>query len=241
MRKKIERIRRKRNAEDIGICFEPLDPRLLLSGSWGAGMDNPSPDPQPNTHGNFTQESGVLFESTGTSGMDALQQKQSQPETGTIVDMLALVPAIDEFPATSPVQETASSENQATPASSDTHITPLDNAERNASNPEPQPDLMGTSAEHELVFINENVGHYEQLVADLQSNDGNRAIEVVVLDSNRDGIEQVSEILSDPIARASRPCISSPPEPTGRSNWMSSRWSYRFLMPTARSTPPDWQ
>ena len=45
--------------------------------------------------------------------------------------------------------------------------------------------------------MNGNVADYEQLIADLQGRDGNRLIEVVVLDSNRDGFEQVSEILSD--------------------------------------------
>jgi len=202
----------KRAAEDIGICFEPLEPRVLLSGSWGAAVASPSPDLNPNTQGDFTQETAALFETTGTCGMDALQQKQSQPQTGTIVDILALAPAIDEFPATSPVQETASSENQATPASSDTHTTPIDNAERNASNPEPQPDLMVVAAERELVFVNGNVADYEQLIADLQGNDESRTIEVVVLKSDRSGIEQVSEIISD--RSACRPCISSPTAPT---------------------------
>ena len=130
MRKKIERIRRKRNVEDIGICFEPLEPRLLLSGSWGAGVDNPSPDPQPNTQGDFTQETAVLFESTGTSGVDALQQSKSQPGTGTLVDILASAPAIDEFTAFSPVKEAAPSEGQAAPATSDTHTASVDDVER---------------------------------------------------------------------------------------------------------------
>jgi len=84
MRKKVGRNKRKQNTEDIGICFEPLEPRVLLSGSWGAGVDSSSLDSQPNVQGDFTQETGVLFESTGTSGMDALQQKQSQPETGRL-------------------------------------------------------------------------------------------------------------------------------------------------------------
>ena len=38
---------------------------------------------------------------------------------------------------------------------------------------------------------------YEQLIADLQAGDDNRIIEVVVLESDRDGIEQVSEILAE--------------------------------------------
>ncbi|MDX2494931.1 MAG: DUF4347 domain-containing protein, partial [Desulfuromusa sp.] len=49
---------------------------------------------------------------------------------------------------------------------------------------------------HELVFVNENVADYEQLIADLQGDDS-RIFEVVVLDSDRDGVEQVSEILAE--------------------------------------------
>ena len=118
MRKMVGRNKRRRTAECIGVCFEPLEPRLLLSGSWAAGVDNPSPDPQPNNQDGFTQESGVLFESTGTSGVDALQQKQSQPQTGTIVDILASAPAIEEFAAADPAPEAAISEGQTPPASS---------------------------------------------------------------------------------------------------------------------------
>ena len=52
------------------------------------------------------------------------------------------------------------------------------------------------SQTRELVFVSENVTDYEQLIADLQQTDSNRIFEVVVLDSDQDGIEQVSEILS---------------------------------------------
>ncbi|WP_319287850.1 DUF4347 domain-containing protein, partial [Desulfosarcina sp.] len=49
----------------------------------------------------------------------------------------------------------------------------------------------------ELVVVNENVADYQQLIDDLQGGDANRIIEVVVLESDRDGIDQVSEILSE--------------------------------------------
>ena len=197
MRKKIERIRRKRNAKDIGICFEPLEPRLLLSGSWAAGMESPSPDLQLNTRSDFTQETGVPFDSAGASGVEALQQSKSQPGIGTIVDILAAAPAIEEFAAADPVPETASSEDQALPASSETETTPLDDADAQASNPELQPALNDAAGARELVFVDETVADYEQLIADLQGSADNRIIEVVVLESERNGIEQVSETLSD--------------------------------------------
>lgn len=49
----------------------------------------------------------------------------------------------------------------------------------------------------ELVFINENVVDYQQLISSLQYGEDNPILEIVVLDSERDGIEQVSEVLSE--------------------------------------------
>jgi len=70
--------------------------------------------------------------------------------------------------------------------------------------PQPEPEVAtpvvnGVVAESrwELVFVNNDVEDYEQLIADLQGHDDNRVLEVVVLESDRDGIEQVSEILAD--------------------------------------------
>ena len=48
----------------------------------------------------------------------------------------------------------------------------------------------------ELIFINENVEGYEQLIAGLKGDD-NRSYEVVILDADRDGIAQISEILAE--------------------------------------------
>ena len=61
MLRKGQRIRKKRNALDIGICFEPLEPRLLLSGSWGAAIDSPSPDSDANTQGDFAQDTVAFY------------------------------------------------------------------------------------------------------------------------------------------------------------------------------------
>ncbi len=61
-------------------------------------------------------------------------------------------------------------------------------------------DLVNPAAveiRSELVILNENVADHEQLISDLTDNNNNRRIEVVILDADDDGIEQVSEILSD--------------------------------------------
>ncbi|MCP4767153.1 MAG: BspA family leucine-rich repeat surface protein, partial [Gammaproteobacteria bacterium] len=50
----------------------------------------------------------------------------------------------------------------------------------------------------EIVFVDEGVDNYQQLVDDLRNNaDSNRNIEVVVLDRDQDGIEQISAVLQD--------------------------------------------
>ncbi len=49
----------------------------------------------------------------------------------------------------------------------------------------------------EIVFVDAGVDNYQQLVDDLNNNaDSNRNIEVVVLDQDKDGIEEISEFLS---------------------------------------------
>ncbi len=63
--------------------------------------------------------------------------------------------------------------------------------------PEMQSDLLEGLATRELVFVDKNLKDYQQVVADLQGSHSNRNVEVVALESDRNGIEQVSEILSE--------------------------------------------
>ena len=191
MRKKIKRIRIKQNAKDIGVCFEPLEPRLLLSGSWGAGVDAPSSDSQQNTHGGFAQETVVFSKNTVGSGADALIQNQSVPESGALVDVLAQTSPLNAFAAAGPVPKAPSTLDQTATITGD---TPSNGTERA---PDLQTDRADEAGVRELVFVNDNVAGYEKFIADLQRGDDNRGFEVVVLDSDRDGIEQVSEILAD--------------------------------------------
>ena len=105
-------------------------------------------------------------------GMHALQQDQSQPQTGRIVDILAQASAIEEVASVEPDPETASSADQTAPAGSDARTTSPEDADSSASNSAPQPDSTAASAERELVFVDGNVADYEQLIADLQGSDG---------------------------------------------------------------------
>ncbi|WP_240923685.1 Ig-like domain-containing protein, partial [Psychromonas sp. SA13A] len=55
-----------------------------------------------------------------------------------------------------------------------------------------------TDIRHELVIIDADVEDYAQLVESIQSQtDDDVTLEVIILDSNRNGIEQISEILAD--------------------------------------------
>ena len=197
MRKNAQRSRIQKHGPcecEAGVCFEPLEPRLLLSGSWGAGMDAPSLDSQSNTHGNFGPETVTLSEGPDAFGSDALLRNQHALGTGTFVDVLANAPVLDAFDTASaadaiePVIEATPTSNQTTAETGET-ATNLTEA-----NPEPQNKMKDAVEKRELVFVNENISDYEQLIADLQGTDDYRVIEVVILDSHRNEIERSSQV-----------------------------------------------
>ena len=187
----------------IGICFEPLEPRLLLSGSWVTGVEASSADSQSATESGFGAVTATISDGPETIGLDALSQNQHALGAGTFVDVLADAPVLNTFDAD---RETNSGDNASeTALTSDTTVSATDNAlaapindlSGNASNTAPQIDLTERTILRELILVNENVADYQQLIADLQGENANRVIEVVVLDADRDGIEQVSDILAD--------------------------------------------
>ncbi len=64
--------------------------------------------------------------------------------------------------------------------------------------PESASDAQAEERRLELVFVDTGVEDYESLVADLRatSSEG-RSLEIFYLESNRDGVEQISEVLAD--------------------------------------------
>ena len=58
-----------------------------------------------------------------------------------------------------------------------------------------QPALIDGAGMRELIFVDENVADYEQLITDLQQSDDHRNIEMEVLESDWNGIEQVTQVL----------------------------------------------
>ena len=151
-------IRKQRHATPNGVCFEPLEPRLLLSGSWGAGVEAPSHDSHTSIHGGFTQETVLISENIAGSGTDALTQTQTVPGTVALVDVLSQAPVLNAVNTTDPVLEAPSTSDQAAPATGDT------SANGTESDSDTQPERMAAAGVRELVFVNENIADYQQLI-----------------------------------------------------------------------------
>ncbi|BBO69402.1 hypothetical protein DSCA_33320 [Desulfosarcina alkanivorans] len=178
MRKKGEPIKREPNHKGIGIHFEPLEPRILLSGSWGTGMDSPAPDIQAGPRSDFAQDTVAIYERTGRSVAVFEHQNQGPPGSGSTVDLLAGSPALETIPADHAGCSAAPGriENDEIPS------------------PYPQPDR---ETQLELVVVDAGIRNHGPLVDDILATAGDdRALEVLVLDSGRDGVEQVSDALA---------------------------------------------
>ncbi len=59
-----------------------------------------------------------------------------------------------------------------------------------------QQDSTYSTSSKEIIFINQDVPHSEQLVAGIEAQDSDRDMEVILLDSDENGIEQVTKALS---------------------------------------------
>jgi hypothetical protein len=121
-----ESLRKGRQFFNANTCFEPLEPRLVLSGSWGTGADTPRPDEQ-DTHTQAT----VLSESAAETLHNQTDQ-QSNDQNTSVFDLLAQAPSL--IPS-----ETAASV-----------ITDQNDV---ASTAESQSDINGPEKSQELIII----------------------------------------------------------------------------------------
>lgn len=91
----------------------------------------------------------------------------------------------------------------ANPDSSDRHLNDDSDAASTLANNDTAEQLFvsgtfDTAQRHELVFIDTTAQDYEQLLADLLTQkEAGRALEIVVFDSQRDGIEQITQVLAE--------------------------------------------
>ncbi len=65
-------------SNSVGILLEPLEPRLLLSGSWGAVVDASPTNSQVNAFGECSKEAVFLHANDGISDLKDLQQQRLQ-------------------------------------------------------------------------------------------------------------------------------------------------------------------
>ena len=123
MRKKQKKGNRERHLLKSGICFEALEPRLLLSGSWGAVVDGPGADTQADSHGSLTQGSMVFHADTGITGVGS-EDRSLTPGSGR-VDLLSLAPALNTSSNPVPALDASSASIPAAPVTEHTTATPL--------------------------------------------------------------------------------------------------------------------
>jgi hypothetical protein len=142
---------RERRRLDAGVCFEPLEPRLLLSASWGAAVVNPGQSSPANHSVSFAQETTLDVAGLGRS--DPAGPSGNTVRESMRVDLLGSADALKS-------------------------------------------SGLDAAAHRELVLVNGDVADQEQLVTDLQGDDTDRRLEVVILDADRNGIEQVTDLLA---------------------------------------------
>jgi hypothetical protein len=163
----VKKPRRKREyqSNSVGILLEPLEPRLLLSGSWAAGVDASPADSQANTPGGGIHETVTLHAVADISHSQMSQHHRLQL-VGRI-DLLANAPVMNAFSAGETIEA-------------------VDHGEATVDRTQ------------ELIFVDSGIQNYEQLVDDIMANaDDDRSLEVIVLETDRDGVEQISRALAD--------------------------------------------
>ncbi len=165
------------NSKRRAVVFEPLEPRLLLSADLAFGSDG--------HHAQYADEgwerrgagTGPAFSDTSFHSADydpdplAAPDPHLQPEANS-----------QYWPLPDPLDLIAlrSLEDQREQGASTETASPADNA-----------------VSYELVLVDASVQGYETLVSDLMAQDDEaRRIQIHVLNTATDGIEQVSEILS---------------------------------------------
>ena len=71
---------------NAGICFEPLEPRLLLSGSWGTTVASPDSESQSHSQEGLSRQSLQIDAGAGIFGHQA--QNHSQQLQPGAIDLL---------------------------------------------------------------------------------------------------------------------------------------------------------
>ncbi|MDJ0785080.1 MAG: DUF4347 domain-containing protein, partial [Desulfosarcinaceae bacterium] len=160
--------KRKTPSASIGVLFEPLEPRLLLSGTWGTGAEDSGGAGASPVADGLGPHPAALQADIGQ--IDRESQANHRPQTHGRVDLLA----------EAPVLATASQASM-----------PI--ADENSA-PQVQSSAV---ASREVVFVDTGIDDYARLVQDvLASADDTRNMDVILLNADGDGIDQVSQALA---------------------------------------------
>lgn len=189
------------NTMQSPLLFEELEPRLLFSADIAAAVAVDAVEQD------YSEEPVVTADleteaDAGDAAADSPAGDGAAPADPAAGDEVAgdEVAAGDEAAATeptdSPAGEPADDASGQTSAGEDD--TGGDDATAVAAEAGTESGSSEPDAGRELVFVNDNVQDYGQLVDDLrQGSDNGRSLEVVILDDGQDGIGQVTQVLKN--------------------------------------------
>ena len=188
----------KNGSFSAGIHFEALEPRLLLSATVeSAAVGAAIPTPQPLAplaigadHFEFASQNNAL----ATDLLRSSEPRQDAWSTGPEppVDLIGNEQLPGQNTSATNSVNAVSADFETGPAATSTLETVdiLANADAQI--------LYAINARQELVIVDGGIANYEQLVTDLLSDrDDGRQFEVVILDPERDGVSQISDLLAD--------------------------------------------
>ncbi|MBU1057444.1 MAG: DUF4347 domain-containing protein, partial [Proteobacteria bacterium] len=194
------------------LVFEELEPRLLFSADVAEALATDAVEQD------LGEEPVLLIDMESEAEAETVTLDQPLEEVAASSDMEGEADA-DAATLDQPPAEALEAAGDSTPDEEDTTAEELNDQEVSPQTPDEttaateslqessesisiiadsDPELSTTTSSNELVFINSNVHDYEQLLVDLeQLEDSDRSIEIIILDNEEDGIEQVSAILAD--------------------------------------------
>ena len=189
----------------VGIHFEALEPRILLSGSGEAGVaDNALQNSHSVSQNAIEMESFRFHEASYGTATDSLTATTMHEEaSGQTSDSVSTSTpdALHQGPSTKDISTPGESSGATVPPSNN-ELLPNDVTEDNIDTlsalDATKQDIYESDARRELIIIDAGVTNYQPLVEDLLANsDESREMEVFVLDRERDGISQISDVLAE--------------------------------------------
>ena len=151
------------------FLWEPLEPRLLLS----------------------ADSVGAIL---GDGTVHSLLDRDPHDGLNSTADLQALIDHLDRSEQSyTSVNDTRT----ALPNAIDLNLLSASSNEDDLFTLLAEPMASDIDAPLEFVFVDRRAPDYQQLLDDLENNSEDRNLEIVLLDADRDGIQQISEMLDD--------------------------------------------